>query len=109
MESQRSKQEQQLSSSVRTGNLPNKLALAWQSKTRGHCALHRIKDCEVLSAGSMQVASVPRTLVIAAHPDDETIGAGVLISRSKAIQVVHATAGSPASPSDAFTAGFSSP
>lgn len=47
-----------------------------------------------------------RILLIAAHPDDETIGAGVLISRLQGIRIVHATDGSPMDPVDAQSAGF---
>ncbi len=47
-----------------------------------------------------------RTLLIAAHPDDETIGASLPISRITGIQIVHATDGSPLDPSDAHAAGF---
>jgi len=47
------------------------------------------------------------TLLIAAHPDDETIGAGVLLSRMKNVRIVHVTDGSPANPADARAAGFS--
>ncbi|HEV2400914.1 MAG TPA: PIG-L family deacetylase [Candidatus Sulfotelmatobacter sp.] len=55
----------------------------------------------------MHAASVPRTLLIAAHPDDETIGAGIRISHTPGIQVVHLTDGSPVDLSDALAAGFS--
>ncbi len=55
----------------------------------------------------MQAVSVPRTILIAAHPDDETIGAAVRISRTPDIRIVHVTEGSPSNPADAFAAGFS--
>jgi len=57
----------------------------------------------------MQADNTPRTLVIAAHPDDETIGAAVRISRTKGIQIIHVTDGSPLDPADAITAGFTRP
>jgi hypothetical protein len=47
-------------------------------------------------------------LVTAAHPEDETIGAGVLISRAEHVQVVHATEGSPPNLSDALAADYRS-
>lgn len=55
----------------------------------------------------MEAQKLPRVLLIAAHPDDETIGAGVLLSRRKNVQVVHVTDGSPINSSDALAAGFS--
>lgn len=48
----------------------------------------------------------PAVLMLSAHPDDETIGAGVLLSRTKNVRVVHATNGSPLDLSDALAAGF---
>lgn len=47
-----------------------------------------------------------RTLLIAAHPDDETIGAGALLRRRPNIKVIHVTDGSPLNPGDALAAGF---
>ncbi|HKI01901.1 MAG TPA: PIG-L family deacetylase [Thermoanaerobaculia bacterium] len=40
-------------------------------------------------------ANPPRTLVVAAHPDDETLGAGILISRLPERWVLHVTDGAP--------------
>jgi len=54
----------------------------------------------------MQGVSVPRTLLIAAHPDDETVGAAIRISRTPGIRIVHVTEGSPQNPADALAAGF---
>jgi LmbE family N-acetylglucosaminyl deacetylase len=50
----------------------------------------------------------PRILLVAAHPDDETIGAGALLSRNKHVSILHATDGAPLAMSDALNAGFSS-
>ncbi len=57
-----------------------------------------------LAAESKQI--LPRTLLIAAHPDDETIGAGALLRRRPNIKVIHVTDGSPLNASDALGAGF---
>ena len=46
-----------------------------------------------------------RALLVAAHPDDETIGAGVLLRRRNNCRVVHVTDGSPLNPGDAIAAG----
>jgi N-acetylglucosamine malate deacetylase 2 len=51
-------------------------------------------------------ANTPSTLLIAAHPDDETIGAGALLKRRPKIRVIHVTDGSPLNPADAIAAGF---
>jgi LmbE family N-acetylglucosaminyl deacetylase len=50
-----------------------------------------------------------KVLLIAAHPDDETIGAGALLSRADNIQVILATDGSPLNDADAKAAGFVTP
>lgn len=55
----------------------------------------------------MQADTAPQTLIIAAHPDDETIGAAVRISRTRGIQIIHVTDGSPLNLADATAAGFS--
>jgi LmbE family N-acetylglucosaminyl deacetylase len=49
-----------------------------------------------------------RSLVVAPHPDDETIGAGIWMKRhgSAALRVVHLTRGSPLDLGDARKAGF---
>lgn len=46
-----------------------------------------------------------RAIVVAAHPDDETAGAGALLAELADPLVVHATDGSPANPADARAAG----
>ncbi|HWQ53942.1 MAG TPA: PIG-L deacetylase family protein [Bryobacteraceae bacterium] len=47
-----------------------------------------------------------RTLVVAAHPDDETVGPGAVLAELRDVTIVHVTGGSPANPSDARAAGF---
>lgn len=47
-----------------------------------------------------------RTMVVAAHPDDETVGPGALLAKLRDATVVHVTRGSPANPSDARAAGL---
>jgi LmbE family N-acetylglucosaminyl deacetylase len=49
----------------------------------------------------------PCTLVVAAHPDDETVGAGAQLARLRqAARVVHLTDGAPRDGTDARAAGF---
>lgn len=58
-----------------------------------------------LSRAPLENANVAHALLVAAHPDDETIGAGVLLARRKNVRVVHVTDGSPLNPSDAIAVG----
>ncbi len=69
-------------------------------------AKNGIQGSRFSKRGSMHSDSTPRTLILAAHPDDETIGAAIKISRSKGIQIVHVTDGSPLNTTDATAAGF---
>jgi LmbE family N-acetylglucosaminyl deacetylase len=46
----------------------------------------------------MQVPEFRRLLVIAAHPDDETVGATVPIARATEVRIVHVTDGAPNEP-----------
>jgi LmbE family N-acetylglucosaminyl deacetylase len=47
----------------------------------------------------------PPSLLVAAHPDDEVIGAGMRLGHLGTIQLVHVTDGAPRDPSDAERAG----
>jgi LmbE family N-acetylglucosaminyl deacetylase len=50
-----------------------------------------------------------RTAVVAAHPDDETIGCGAQLSRFSEIRIVHVTDGAPRNGVDAAKLGFAGP
>lgn len=48
----------------------------------------------------------PSAMVVVAHPDDETVGAGALLGRLQDVTVVHVTDGAPRDLADARSAGF---
>lgn len=56
---------------------------------------------------SSGLAPEMRALALAAHPDDETVGMGVGLSKLQDVFVAHATDGAPRNMTDARAAGFS--
>jgi LmbE family N-acetylglucosaminyl deacetylase len=49
---------------------------------------------------------MPHTVFVAAHPDDETIGAGSRISMARNLRLIHVTDGAPRTMQDAHRCGF---
>ncbi len=66
-------------------------------------SLRTISDLSLNSIDASDVA------VVVAHPDDETIGCGALLSRLENVTVILVTDGSPCSGADALRAGFETP
>lgn len=64
------------------------------------------EELECFFLSPREQANTPSTLLIAAHPDDETIGAGALLRRRPNIKIMHVTDGSPLNAGDALAAGF---
>lgn len=58
-----------------------------------------------LSFGERETGDPPRALVLVAHPDDETIGAGTRLPRLRDVAVVHVTDGAPRDLRDARAHG----
>jgi N-acetylglucosamine malate deacetylase 2 len=67
-----------------------------------------ISEAELLSRITSQERPVIhlKTLVIVAHPDDETLGCGSLLPRLSDVTVLHVTDGAPRDSLDARRAGF---
>jgi LmbE family N-acetylglucosaminyl deacetylase len=70
----------------------------------------RLHEAKALLASILESSRPPRipTLIVAAHPDDETIGASWLMARLHAsVHILHVTDGSPRDLADACAAGCS--
>lgn len=63
----------------------------------------------ITSATGRATATLPRVLVVVAHPDDEAIGAGALMRGLPDVSVVHVTNGAPDDVDYARARGFPSP
>jgi len=64
----------------------------------------------MLDAELADVASGRGTLLlVAAHPDDDVIGAGALLARARDVRVVYITDGAPRDGQDAWARGFPDP
>jgi LmbE family N-acetylglucosaminyl deacetylase len=60
-------------------------------------------------AAESRPAIAERVAVLLAHPDDETLGCGALLSRLQHLTIVHVTDGAPRNGADAARHGFHSP
>jgi N-acetylglucosamine malate deacetylase 2 len=63
---------------------------------------------ERFCAPAHRLTSMPRTLAVLAHPDDETLGASSRLRRLRHAIFVYVTDGAPLDEADAYAAGFPS-
>jgi LmbE family N-acetylglucosaminyl deacetylase len=61
---------------------------------------------QLIEAIARGIPPFPRTLIVAAHPDDETAGVGSRLGRFSELTIVHITDGSPLDLRDARANGF---
>src|SRR5438309_7320844 len=60
------------------------------------------------TARSGDSSPMPRTAVVVAHPDDESLAIGARMSRFREAHFIHITDGAPANGQDATASGFPS-
>lgn len=90
---------------------PESLVASGAAKTGASAVWARLRtDVDALSAlctCNSGKNAAPRTLIVAAHADDEVIGAGARLAALRDVAFVHVTDGSPRKLADANAAGFS--
>lgn len=67
------------------------------------------EQAEETLRGWLQAPDARRVAVVVAHPDDEVLGCGALLTRLEAVRVVHVTDGAPRDGADAARHGFPTP
>ena len=68
--------------------------------------LAAVTATDPMKALGLSAGAVPA--VVVAHPDDETLGFGILLQRLPAVSILHVTDGAPADMADAGRLGFAS-
>jgi len=71
--------------------------------------MRNVEDCLRAITDPARPRFPGRTILVFAHPDDETLACGALLSRLDGLLIIHATDGAPRNGDDARRRGFDTP